>query len=149
MSVKVSTGLAKHVAVTGSLKSAFDSGFIKVYGGAIPATADAAESGSPLWTISVNGSGTGITFDAVPSGISLAKPTAAVWSGPTSAGTATHYRLVGSNDTGAESTTDVRVQGTVGSVAGVDFYMVNPVLTTNAATDAKVLASYLLTLPLS
>jgi len=147
MPVKTSTGLAAHLAVTGSLKSAFDGGLIRVYDGSPPASADDAVVGNLLWTISVNGDGTGLTFDTTPVGRAMVKPDAATWGGATTAGTPTYYRLVASGDTGASSTTQKRVQGTVGAVAGVDLYMTNPTLVTNASLLAKVLIGYSLTLP--
>jgi hypothetical protein len=147
MPVKTSTGLAAHLAVTGSLKAAFDGGLIRVYDGTPPDSADDAVVGNLLWTISVNGDGTGLTFDSTPVGRALVKPDAAVWGGATAAGTPTYYRLVAAGDTGASSTTQKRVQGTVGSVAGVDLYMTNPVLATNSNLLAKVLIGYSLTLP--
>lgn len=147
MPVKTSTGLAAHLAVTGSLKAAFDGGLIRVYDGTPPNSADDAVVGNLLWTISVNGDGTGLTFDSTPVGRALVKPDAAVWGGATAAGTPTYYRLVAAGDTGASSTTQKRVQGTVGSVAGVDLYMTNPVLATNSNLLAKVLIGYSLTLP--
>ena len=147
MPVKTSTGLAAHLAVTGSLKDAFDGGLIRVYDGTPPASADDAVAGNLLWTISVDGDGTGLTFDASPVGRALVKPSAAVWGGATTAGTPTYYRLVAAGDTGASSTTQARVQGTVGAVAGVDLFMTNPTLTTNSNLLAKILIGYSLTLP--
>ena len=147
MPVKTSTGLAAHLAVTGSLKDAFDGGLIRVYDGTPPASADDAVAGNLLWTISVDGDGTGLTFDSSPVGRALVKPSAAVWGGATVAGTPTYYRLVAAGDTGAASTSQARVQGTVGAVAGVDLFMTNPTLTTNSNLLAKILIGYSLTLP--
>jgi len=147
MSVKTSTGLAAHLAVVGSLKNAFDNGLIRLYDGVPPASADDAISGTLLWTISLNGDGSGLVFDAAAVGRSMVKPSAAVWSGPTIAGTPTYYRLVAAGDTGAASTAEKRVQGTVGALAGVDLYMTNPVLVTNASVNAKILVAYSLNLP--
>lgn len=147
MPVKTSTGLAAHLAVIGSLKSAFEGGLIRVYDGSPPASADDAVVGNLLWTISVDGDGSGLTFDAAAVGRALVKPDAATWGGATTAGTPSYYRLVAAGDTGTSSTTQKRVQGTVGAVAGVDLYMTNPVLTTNASPLAKVLIGYSLTLP--
>ena len=147
MPVKTSTGLAAHLAVAGSLKSAFDGGLIRVYDGTPPASADDAVAGNLLWTISVDGNGTGLTFAPAAVGRSLVKPDAATWGGATIAGTPTYYRLVAPGDTGASSTTQARVQGSVGAVAGVDLYMTNPTLVTNANLLAKVLIGYSLTLP--
>ena len=145
--LKTSTGLAAHLACTGSLKAAFDGGLIKVYSGTEPAGADDAATGDLLWTISVDGDGTGLTFDPTPVGRAMVKPSAAVWAGPTTAGTAGYFRLVASGDDGLASTTQKRVQGAVGAVAGVDMYMTDPVLVTNAALTAKTLVAFSLTLP--
>ncbi len=147
MSVKTSTGLSAYLAVTGSLKDAFDGGLIKVFDGMPPSSPDDAEVGTLLWTISVDGDGTGLTFDPTPVGRALVKPAAATWQGATAAGTPTYYRLVAAGDTGAGSTTQPRVQGSVGAVPGVDLYMTNPTLVTNANLNAKVLLSYSLSLP--
>lgn len=148
MAIKSSTGLAAHLMVTGSVKDAFDLGFIKVYNGIEPATADAAETGDVLWTISVDGDGTGLTFDATAVGRSIVKPSGAVWGGSTTAGTATYWRLVASTDTGVLSTEEVRIQGTCGNTAGADLYMSNPVLLTDTDLLAKTLSSFSITLPI-
>jgi hypothetical protein len=147
MAIKTSTGLAAHLAVTGSLKDAFDDGFIKVYSGAAPATADAATSGSLLWTISVDGDGTGLTFDATPVDRALVKVEADTWGGATTAGTAGYWRLVAASDTGGSSTSQVRIQGTCGSTAGADLYMSSTTLSTDAALLAKTLAAFSVALP--
>lgn len=145
--LKTSTGFAAHLACTGSIKAAFDGGLIKVYSGSEPASADDDATGTLLWTISVDGDGTGLTFDPTPIGRSIVKPAAAAWQGATTAGTAGYFRLVASGDDGLSSTTQKRVQGSVGSVAGVDMYMTDPVLVTNANPAAKTLVAFSLALP--
>lgn len=147
MAIKSSTGLAAHLMVTGSAKEAFDSGFIKVYSGTEPATADAAATGDLLWTISVDGDGTGLTFDAAAVGRAMVKPTAATWGGPTTAGTAGYWRLVAAADDGTLSTSAPRLQGTCGSTAGADLYMSSTTLTTDAALLAKTLSAFSVALP--
>lgn len=151
MAIKVSTGLATYLMVTGSAKEALDLGFIKVYSGTEPATADAATTGTLLWTISLTGTGTGLTYDttavATSEGVALVKPSAATWSGATTAGTAGYWRAVGSADTGVLSTTQPRVQGTCGSTAGADMYMSSTTLVTDASSTAKTLASFSIVLP--
>lgn len=121
MAIQLSSGLRDHMLITGSFKSGLDGGVLKIYAGAIPATADADSSGlTVLCTISNNATGTGITFaNAVVSGI-LGKNTGEVWRGQIVAdGVATFFRFMAIGDTGALSTTNKRVQGTVG-VAGAD-----------------------------
>lgn len=150
MSVQTSTGLAQYLAVTGSLKSAFDGGRIHIYSGTIPLTPDSAVfPDTTLWTITVDGDGTGLEFSDTPVGRALVKPTDAIWGGAILlSGTATYYRLVDSTDDGTESETAIRIQGTVASVAGADMFMSNPALVANPAVLAKVLTAFSLTLPM-
>jgi len=51
MAFQYSTGFKNAVLDTGSLKSEFENMVIKLYGDSIPATADAAETGTLLCTI--------------------------------------------------------------------------------------------------
>lgn len=146
--IKTSTGLAAHLAVTGSIKNALDGGLIKVYDATEePATADAAVTGTLIWTLSVNGAGTGLTFEAAAVGRGAVKKASETWSGATQAGTARYYRFVAAGDDGAASTTQKRVQGSCGNTAEADLYLSNPVLTTNASPTAKALSSYSVVLP--
>jgi hypothetical protein len=145
MATQSSTGLADYLLVTGSLKSALDGGFIKVYSGTPPTTADDAVTGTLVWTISLGGAGTGLTWSPTTVSRALVKPTAATWSGPTAAGTATYFRVVGSADTGASSTTQPRVQGNVGMVAGSDTDMY--VADTAFVVGTKSLSAFSLALP--
>lgn len=142
MTVKTSTGLRNYLAVTGSVKAALDSGFIKFYNGTEPATADAAVAGSLLWTVSVDGDGTGLTFDATAVAGAAVKPTAATWSGATTAGTPTYWRFVTAADDGTLSTTQRRIQGSCGNTASADIYLTNPTLITDASLTAKELNDF-------
>lgn len=147
MAIKSSTGLAAHLMVTGSAKGAFDAGFIKVYSGAEPATADAEVTGDLLWTISKDGDGTGLTFDAAAVGRAMVKTVAHTWGGATTAGTAGYWRLVAAADDGTLSTSAPRLQGSCGSTAGADLYMSSTTLTTDAALLAKTLSAFSVELP--
>lgn len=132
MTVKSSTGLRNHVLAVGSVKNALDGCLIKLYGGTAPADADAAASGTLLATISVNNTGTPVTFNSSADAGVLAKNSGEVWAGAVSAsGTCTHYRIVKPSDTGASSTTDIRAQGTVGLI-GADLNVSNNVLVASA-----------------
>ncbi len=163
MAIKVSKALATYMLVTGSALDALALGSIQFYaalGGSptVPATADEAISGSPapLWTVTVDGGETGISWDAtiVDGGTSMAlvKPSGAVWSGATTAGTVGFFRIIGAGDAGndeADDVTEPRIQGTVSMVAGLgDFIMSNTTLTTNASATAKVISSISIALPL-
>lgn len=147
MAIKTSTGLAAYMMVTGSAKAAFALGKIVVYDGTEPTTANDAASGSAIWTITVDGDGTGLTFDAAAVDRAMVKPTGVTWGGATTAGVATYWRLVGAADTGGAVPAEPRIQGTCGSTAGADMYMSSTTLTTDAALLAKTLADFSVALP--
>ena len=128
MTIKSSTGLRNHALATGSIKSALDGLVLKLYGGAVPVDADAAEAGTLLATITVNNTGTALSFAAAADAGVLAKNDAEVWSGlVTTGGTCTHYRIQASGDTNAVSNTDIRVQGSVAKI-GADLNVSDNVL---------------------
>ena len=123
---------------TGPFSTGMSGYLIKIYGSAtsqaaadalIPATADTAiGSATLLCTISISGGGTGGTFDAPTSGI-ITKAAAETWIGTNAAsGYASFYRGVLSSDTGVLSTTEKRVQGSVGTV-GKDLIIANAYMT--------------------
>jgi len=126
-------------------KELLDGGLIKVFSGTPPASADAAQTGTVLWTISANGAGTGLTWTSASGEIS--KAGGAVWQGATTAGTATYFRVIGSADTGALSTTEPRIQGSVGVSATSDMVLSSTTFVTDAATNARVLGAASFVLP--
>src|ERR1700743_1720013 len=133
MSLK-STGLANHVAVTGSLKDGLDGGFLMLFSGPVLASADAAIDGSSvlLCKISVGGDGTtGLTFDGTATGGVLTKTAAETWEGTNAAtGTATFWRFCEAGDAGtALSTTALRLQGTIGTSVASEMVLVSAALT--------------------
>lgn len=106
--------------VTGrNIQDLLSLGEIKIYSGAAPADADTAVAGTLL-----------VTIDNGGVGILLGEPTAGVigiksgetWSGvAVAAGAASYFRYVIKGiDTGASSTTEIRLQGSVGTSAGSD-----------------------------
>lgn len=132
MALRMSTGLCNKLHDTNPTKTLFNLGFLKIYAGTAPASADAAVTGTLLCTVSNNSTGTGLTFDPSASGGTLPKKTGETWSGINgAAGTATHFRLVAAGDTGVLSTTEARVQGTIG-IGGTDMVVGNPALSNGA-----------------
>lgn len=103
---------------SGSFKGALAGTIIRVYGGAAPAAADDALGAAVLLcTISVDGTGTGVTLDATASGGVIVKNPSEVWTGDVvTSGTAAFFRMELASDAGAFSTSAVRMQGTVGLV---------------------------------
>lgn len=143
----LSTGLAAHLAGGGSMKSALDSGFIKIYAGTIPADADAAiGSATLLCTLTDDGDDTtGLTLEQ--SGRFLRKASADTWAGTNAAsGTAVFYRHVEATDDGSASTVYKRTQGLVGLTNASEMTLVSATFTSAAVFT---LNSYVLEQPLS
>lgn len=120
---KFSTGLRTGMLGSTGFMEAMNGGFLKIYGGTVPADADAAlGSATLLCTVSVNSTGTGLSF-ATPAGGSISKASE-IWSGVNVAtGTATFFRFVADGDNGASSTTAPRVQGTVSATGSGDMLL--------------------------
>lgn len=120
---KFSTGLRNAVLDATGVRSALALGKLKVFSGAVPADADAAETGTLLATYTLNGAGTGLHFDAPVAGV-LPKAAAEVWNTTAAAasGNGSYFRFVSATDTAAASATEARVQGTVGTV-GTDMVL--------------------------
>lgn len=130
MAAKFSTGLRNAMLDTSALKTLLDDGFIKIYAGSVPATADAALGGATLLsTLSDNGGVDGLDFEAAAVDGVLSKASGQTWKGTNVAtGTAAFYRYVTAADDGSASTTLPRIQGTIGSVSA-DLLMANTTLT--------------------
>ena len=124
MTIKTSTGFRVGLAITGSLKELLDNGFVRLYSGAIPASADADLGAAVLMNeISAGGTGTAVTWEATAPGGVLSKAVAENWTGNNLvAGTPTFFRYVLTGDAGDASTTAVRVQGSAGAL-GSDMYI--------------------------
>lgn len=145
MSFEVSVGTRN--SLLAQLQSDLSLGKIQIYddSAATPASpGDAVPAGAVLLAeITNNGTATGITFDA-PSGGVLSKAAAETWKGTILAtGTATWYRHVSSTDTGALSTTEVRLQGSIGLV-GTDIVVAD---TSFIIANEQVIDYYVVGLP--
>lgn len=118
MTFKASTGLRNGMLKGNDLFTQLAAGFIRIFDGTPPATADAAETGTLLAIIYSDGVATGINFDTTAVSGVLPKAPGETWSGASNiaSGTASYYRHVGSADTGASSTTEPRIQGAVATV---------------------------------
>lgn len=146
MAIKTSTGLRNKMLDTGSLRTVMNLGFVKIYSGVVPATADDAVTGTLLVTISNASGGTGLTHEAVAVLGAISKTTAEVWSGVNvTGGVATHYRHVAVGDDGTLSTSQARVQGLIANV-GSDMNLTNTTLTGGATQTIDYYQLYLPTL---
>jgi len=146
MALSTSTGLRNYVLDTGPARTAIDLGFINIYDGNPPDAADDAIGtngvNTLLVTISVSGSGTGLTLEVVAADGAIEKNGSETWSGTAlDTGTASFYRHVAPGDTTGLSITEPRFQGLVAnagaemnmsdtfiilnSIQKIDFYVVN------------------------
>lgn len=116
--LKISTAVRQQLAVSGSLRDILNNGLIRIYSGPVPASADAAlGSAVLLCEISAGGDGTPLTFEETAPNGTLSKSASEVWTGTTlQTGTPSFFRYVLATDTGGASTTEPRIQGSVGGV---------------------------------
>lgn len=130
----ISTGLRNHLMTAGSFKGGLDGSVINIYSGSAPGSPDDAvpSAATLLCTVSVNGDGTGVTFEASATPGLLLKAAAEQWQGANSAtDTATWFRLVKVADDGSASTTALRLQGTV-ALNGADLNLTTTALVSGA-----------------
>jgi hypothetical protein len=116
MTVKYSTGQLN--SLQEKIKADMALSFINIYTGAQPASSDSPMTGTLLATVSIDAGGTGLTFDT-PSGTTMSIPSGVNWQYTgIAAGTAGCFRLVSATDTNAQSTTEKRIDGNVGTTSG-------------------------------
>lgn len=146
--MKLSTGLDNSMLVTGSPKAALNLCFVKVYSGTVPSDADQAIGSATLlhcYSAGAGGTGgTGGTFDGTPVNGSIVKTASETWTGTSVAsGTASFARIVLGSDDGTLSTTQVRLQLSVGTT-NADLLLNNLVYTASAV---RTLTACTLTMP--
>lgn len=125
MAQKLSTKLRTDLLDNCSLKDAFTSMELRVYTGAVPATADAGAGTHASGVIAATCAA--VAFDTAALGVMSKSGTWADTSGTNNGGTITYYRLVShaDDDTADNSgTTWPRIQGTVGMTGGGQYDMV-------------------------
>lgn len=115
MAARLSTGLVNKLMSAASFRAIFALGFIDVYSGVQPTSADDVPNGTKLCTLYSNGTSVGLTFEAAAVAGALHKLASETWSGTVLAdGTAGWFRLREATDTGlAASTTAARYDGAV------------------------------------
>ncbi len=127
---KFSTGLRNGMLSGLSLKAALNGGSLLLFSGPVPPTADAAATGTVLMSLTVGGDGTtGLTFGSAADGV-ISKSEAEVWatSAVDTSGTISYFRFVSSTDSGGDSTTEARIQGTAG-IVGTDLVLTSTEVT--------------------
>jgi hypothetical protein len=130
MAIRLSSGARTGIAGSSGIKELFDGGFIGIYTGGQPASADDAETGSLLTTISTTSGTAGISLGTAGTGV-LPKA-ASVWSGLVgTAGVAGWFRMYDSEHLTGTSGTAVRMDGNCG-VSGSDLVLSNTSQTVGA-----------------
>ena len=132
MTVKLSTGLRDKMlngGAGGGLKGALNLGKINIYSGPQPLTADTAATGTLLGTVTVDGGGTGLTFEPPVNG-TITKAAGENWKATgLAAGTAGWFRFYpASGDPSTTSTTEARIDGSIAS-SGADVNLNNVSIT--------------------
>jgi hypothetical protein len=130
MALRLSTGTRNGLASTSGLKDIFEGGFIGVFTGGQPTTADNAETGSKLMEVSLTSGTGGITFGTAGAGI-LPKA-AGIWSGTIgTGGVAGWFRLYDADKGAGSNGTARRIDGNIG-VSGSDLVLANTTLVVGA-----------------
>lgn len=141
---KFSTGLRNEMLAGGSFKSIMDGGILAIFEGAPPASADEAVPGPPILVLTADGVGGALHFAAAAENGAIGKDSSELWKGTiTTTGQASWFRYMAPSDTGGQSLTEPRIQGTIG-VAGTDMLMANTTLT---ATEEFTLNYFTVVLP--
>ena len=136
MTARYSTGQLSSLLAKIKLDQAL--GFIDIYTGAQPALSDSPMTGTKLATATIDADGiTGITFDT-PAGAVMGKPAGVNWQYIGLAdGTAGCFRLRTAADTNASSTTEARIDGSIGTTSG-DMVLSNINIVTGAPGSIDV-----------
>ena len=147
MTIRLSTGMRNKLldgGAAGGIKGSFNLGFMAILTGSQPTSPDDPATGTRLGTVSVNGGGTGITFDSAAAGV-IAKAVAETWRFTGLAdGTAGWFRLYQAADTITNSSTSVaRIDGNIGS-SGADLNLSNLSITTG---QVNTVDTFTITMP--
>lgn len=143
MSINFSTGAKAAMLGSTGLKAATAAFFLDIYTGARPLTADAPVSGTKLVRISLNGTGTGLTFLDPDALGAINKDSAVVWRGiAIAAGTMGYARLQSGSDSGASSTSAIRLDFNVGTSSDLSMNSltcsITPVATPHSVDQASL-----------
>jgi hypothetical protein len=133
MAIRLSTGFRNGLLGTQGIKELLNGGFIKIYTGGQPTTADDAETGTLLVTVGTT-SGVGVNDGLVlgTAATGVIPKSAPVWSGTcAAAGVAGYFRFYGTGGTTGSSNTQIRMDGNVG-VTGSDMVLSNTTLAAGA-----------------
>jgi len=130
---------------SGGIKAGLNAGFIAIYSGSQPSSANTGATGTLLGTVTVNGDGvTGLGFDSASGGV-LSKAAAQAWKFTgLAAGIAGWYRLYAPGDTiTATDPTKPRVDGAIGT-SGAELNLSNISI---AISQVNTVDAFTITMP--
>lgn len=148
MSLRLSDALRNKLldgGAAGGIKNGLNLGFINIYTGAQPASANTGATGTLLGTVSVNGDGvTGLGFDAAANGV-ISKAVAQAWKFTgLAAGVAGWFRFYEAGDTPTNTdATKSRLDGAVGT-SGAELNLSN---VTIAIGQVNTVDAFTVTMP--
>lgn len=135
MALKLSVAMRTALLGSSSFKNIFDGGFLDLYSGTMPATADTSESGTKLVGITVDGGATGLSYGTAAAGVILKNSD--VWEGEgLVTGEAGYYVFYDSNHETGASPTYPRFMGTIG-LSNADLIMSDLTVTLGLTTSIE------------
>lgn len=146
MAIRLSDAMRDFMLETGSVETALALGFLIIYSGSQPASANDAATGTRLATIANADGATGLTFEAIATAGTLPKTSGETWSGTAVAsGTAGWFRFAGLDTDKATTEANANAGGVAfvaldGSIAvtGGDINMSNVSVVTSALQTITV-----------
>lgn len=120
MAARLSTGLTNKLMSVASFRAIFALGFIDIYSGTQPLSADDVPTGTKLVTLYSNGSSVGLNWEPSAVNGALSKLGSESWSGTVlTDGVAGWFRLREASDAGtAASVTAARYDGSIATAGG-------------------------------
>lgn len=135
----------KLISMSRAIQDVFKDGFLRIYSGTQPTSADDVPTGTILVTLYSDGAATGLEFDDAASGV-ITKKSTETWSGTAVAtGTAGWFRLFAAGDAMGSSAIDERIDGAC-ATSGAQMNMSSTTITADAI---QTVSTFQITLPAS
>ena len=135
----------KFISLSRAIQDVFNKGFVRIYSGTQPTSADDAPGATTLVTLYSDGAAAGLSFNDASGGV-IPKKSTETWSGiAVSTGTAGWFRLFAPGDALGSSSIDERIDGAC-ATSGAQMNMSSTTITQDAV---QTVSTFQLTLPAS